>query len=367
MGPEGTVYARKALGAVTALSAVVDCTVVCRAGDREPGLVRLLPRQTSHVLAAWPTRRRAVAVVVRTAVTLWTTVGRHEATVVYCPGVLGTLAGVITLVRGRKLAVVVVGDPVESLTEDVVAGPAGQVARRGIAASMRVLCRRASLARYVTRSALQRRFPPGPRTQCFAISDVGPLPFGGPRRAPSYACATALAVASLDQPYKGIAELIEAVAQVRARGYDLRLRVAGEGRLRRSLENLASRRLGDAAQFVGHLSGSDLHEVYDTADLFILPSWTEGLPRALVEAMAAGLPALATDVGGVAELLEPHRLVPPRDVAALVDGIEGLLRNPAAWETSSDHNLRTAAELIAQAATDEPMFVDAMANLTGAA
>ena len=74
------------------------------------------------------------------------------------------------------------------------------------------------------------------------------------------------------------------------------------------------------------------------ADLFVLPSYSEGMPTVLVEAGAVGLPIVATTVGGIPELLaggDRGVLVPPRDVAGLVEGIQRALADPAATERRS--------------------------------
>src|SRR5207245_11689910 len=90
-------------------------------------------------------------------------------------------------------------------------------------------------------------------------------------------------------------------------------------------------RLGMAAhlRFLGHRE--DVHDLLSIYDIFVLPSLSEGMPLALLEAMAAGLPAVATQVGGVTEVLEDRKtglLVPPGDSRALADMIVALLGHP---------------------------------------
>src|SRR5205085_12319852 len=67
-------------------------------------------------------------------------------------------------------------------------------------------------------------------------------------------------------------------------------------------------------------------------DLFVLPSRSEAFPNALIEAMASGLPVVATDVGGIPEVVRPGingQLVPPDDVGALADAVLALMDDPA--------------------------------------
>jgi glycosyltransferase involved in cell wall biosynthesis len=74
-----------------------------------------------------------------------------------------------------------------------------------------------------------------------------------------------------------------------------------------------------------------------------MPSRTEGLPRALVEAMARGLPAVGTDVGGIPELLDSRCIVRPDDDRALAGALAELLRHADLWEEQSRRNLDVAS------------------------
>lgn len=102
---------------------------------------------------------------------------------------------------------------------------------------------------------------------------------------------------------KGHADLIEAMALLRAsHPANVRLIVVGDGPERRPLERrCAALNLSDSVTFTGQQA--DLAPYYGIADLFVLPSHSEGSPNALLEAMAAGLPIVSTGVGGAAELV----------------------------------------------------------------
>jgi glycosyltransferase involved in cell wall biosynthesis len=129
---------------------------------------------------------------------------------------------------------------------------------------------------------------------------------------------------------KGAHVLVEAVALLRPTHPDLRLLVAGAGPaepgLRRQVSGLG---LGDRVLLLGRVDHADLPAVHAAADLFALPALApEGLPLSLAEAMASGLPVVASSVGGVAEAVEDGVtgvLTPPGDAAALAAAVAGLL------------------------------------------
>ncbi len=125
---------------------------------------------------------------------------------------------------------------------------------------------------------------------------------------------------------KGHAYLLDAMAMIRDRR-ELTLEIVGDGELRGALQDRA-RRLGlaEVVRFHGERPKEEVAELMRAADLFVLPSLFENLPCVLIEAMASGLPAVATTVGDVRELVpDPRALVAPRDVAGLANAIAGAL------------------------------------------
>lgn len=126
--------------------------------------------------------------------------------------------------------------------------------------------------------------------------------------------------------------LLEAVARLRARGRRATLLIAGDGPLRSELEAAAAA-LGIAAEvrLLGHCP--QIETVLAAMDVFVLPSVSEGLSNTILEAMAAGRPVVATEVGGADELVV-HRdtglLVPPGSIDQLADAIGRLLEDDAA-------------------------------------
>ena len=126
-------------------------------------------------------------------------------------------------------------------------------------------------------------------------------------------------------PQKGFDVLLEAVRQLDADGVRLRLLLGGEGRERADLERRAA---GLPVRFTGF--EAEPRRLFAQADVFVLPSRVEALPLVLVEAVSAGLPAVATDVGDVREALgDVVEVVPPEDADALAAALRRLLADPA--------------------------------------
>jgi len=146
-----------------------------------------------------------------------------------------------------------------------------------------------------------------------------------------------VSVGRLD-PEKNPLLLVELMALLEAREPGRRrLTVVGDGALREELERaVAERGLGSVVEFAGELrSGSELWAAYRRAHAFVHVSLTEGIPQVLYEAAAAGLPVVATAVGGVPAALrdgELGLLVPPRDADALAAALARLAAEPALRE-----------------------------------
>lgn len=131
---------------------------------------------------------------------------------------------------------------------------------------------------------------------------------------------------------KGQAVLLEAIARLLDRGRSLDCVIAGDGPERADLEALAVR-LGIAARvaFPGAVGQDDIHAMYADAAIFCLPSFAEGVPGVLMEAMAMELPVVSTRITGIPELVEDGRsgfLVAPGRADELADVLERLLLDP---------------------------------------
>jgi phosphatidyl-myo-inositol dimannoside synthase len=275
-----------------------------------------------------------------------------DAVVLKAPGILANII-LPSLVKNKQpYGVHVVGDPAEVFRKGVVDFPSPllPLLRRRFVKQVQRQCHNATVVLYVDEEILSVRYPPGPTTTSAHASNVDlgdeaiSLAVPDVRIDPPFRLVT---VASLEQPYKGVDVLIRACARlVSDRNVQVELTVVGDGRTRPRLERLAhSLGLSDHVQFLGYLPGAAaVRAVVRESDLFVLASRTEGLPRALVEAMAQGIPSIATSVGGIPELLVSEDRVPSGDMKALADLIWAVVSNPTRRKAMADRGLNRAQD-----------------------
>ena len=157
---------------------------------------------------------------------------------------------------------------------------------------------------------------------------------------------------------KGFGILIEALVQLS----DVKLRLVGDGPERAALTALVDRLdLADRVTFVGELPPEQVRAELRAADIFCLPSFSEGLPVSIMEAMAAGVPVVATWIAGIPELASDGvtaLTVPPARADALADALRRLVDDPALGAT-----LAVAARARVEQQHDQVINGRAMADL----
>jgi glycosyltransferase involved in cell wall biosynthesis len=160
-----------------------------------------------------------------------------------------------------------------------------------------------------------------------------------------------LNVAAFNEKAKNLSGLLRTVARLRSQRPGLHLRIAGYGPAESQLHRLATELglLADGTvEFLGKLTSSQVAAEMRRAAAFVLFSNYENLPCVLIEAQASGLPAVATSVNGVPELLPPDGqaglLVPARDEAALAEAITTVLTAPAGRFDAVAMRARAVAE-----------------------
>lgn len=128
---------------------------------------------------------------------------------------------------------------------------------------------------------------------------------------------------------KGMKYLLEAVSLVKKRSPKIILLIVGDSPIKDELQNYA-KALGMDSHVIFTGSRRDVPELLSAMDIFVLPSLWEGLPNALLEAMAAGKPIIATDIPPIREIVNSEKvgiLVPPQNCNAIADSIEFLFHN----------------------------------------
>lgn len=178
-----------------------------------------------------------------------------------------------------------------------------------------------------------RRFAPGERDPALRRS------LGIPDDAVVAACIGRL------HEHKGHRDLLTAAKRVREGCDQFRLLIVGDGPLRQSLEaTVRMEGLDETVLFLGERR--DIDVVLKSLDIVVLSSETEGVPIVLLEAMSAGVPCIATAVGGVPELIgrTDGRLVPPREPGAMAEAIIELCRSPAKRRTTAKNARRKVLE-----------------------
>jgi colanic acid/amylovoran biosynthesis glycosyltransferase len=158
--------------------------------------------------------------------------------------------------------------------------------------------------------------------------DLSRYPLQPPRRGPGF---VVLCVARL-AAQKGLEVLLGAVRVIADRGIDIRLVLVGEGPMRARLQRRAQRLgIADRVTLEGAVGQDEMAGYYAGADVFCLPSFAEGVPVVLMEAMATGRAVAATRIAGVPELVEEEvsgLLVAPGNVAQLADALSRLASSP---------------------------------------
>ncbi len=294
-------------------------------------------------------------------------VHQSDAYLLRVPGLVSRAAWLEINRLRRPYALQVVGDPWDALGVGTVRGVFRPVFRYAGMRDLKKMCKGAVAVHYVTQATLQGRYPPGRNSYAVGFSDAcmdaglatsrdveeryrhieARMAQDGDRATPLHVGF----IGSLSQMYKGPDVLLRAAAVCRNRGLNLQVTFVGDGRYMVTLKEMALRLgIADRAAFLGQLpSGRPVRDFLDAIDLFILPSRAEGLPRALLEAMARGCPCLGSNVGGIPELLNPADLVPAGDADGLARKILEVAGAPERMKQMAQRNFEKAKQFSPEA------------------
>lgn len=274
--------------------------------------------------------------------------GPDDAVLVRLPAQIATTMAPAIWRDGRPYGAEVVGDPYDVFAPGAATHPLRPYFRWSYTRAQKRQVERAAAVSYVTEHALQRRYPASDDAytthySSIELEDDAFVERPRPPRAASEVMRL-ITVGSFAHMYKGIDILLHAVRACLDRGQAVRLEVIGEGRHGPELERLAADLdIAGKVDFRGQLpSSAAVRAELDRADLFVMASRTEGLPRAMIEAMARGLPCIGTTVGGIPELLPSESMVPPDDANALAAKITDLVESPDRRVAESQRNIEVA-------------------------
>ena len=219
-------------------------------------------------------------------------------------------------------------------------------------------CKIADGVNYVTKKHLQARYPSSyslGRSQkryfesAYTDVDVPERMFAKSHKTFSGKLSTVKIVhvsGSLSYDAKGYYELIHSVSELISEGFDIKLILVGGDDLNPELlKYIEKQGIGDSIEKTGRISERyKLFSVLRNSDLFVFPSYTEGLPRVVIEAMINALPVIASNIPGNAELINKDALVPVRNTEELKNKIKYFILNPSVMEEHSIENLNRAYE-----------------------
>lgn len=244
-------------------------------------------------------------------------VSGSDAVILRLPSVLGLIGFVAVRRLNRPYLVELVGSPFEAYKNR---GRIGRAIAPLMAGINRYVVKRAPYCIYVTESFLQEYYPTSGKSASISNVDVDTSNVPSERKQPSSIIRMGSS-GKVDVPYKGYETVVRALDRVP----NVFFEVAGGGESASLLSHAAASGVSDRVKALGRLNKAELFAWLDSLDLYIQPSYTEGLPRAVLEAMSRGLPVIASDVGGVPELLNPEFLFPAGDSEAIATKIETLL------------------------------------------
>ena len=268
-----------------------------------------------------------------------------RAVILRAPSNSGTIAADYCHAHGIPYLAEAVGCPWDSLWNHSLKGKA---LATGMRDDMRRTMRSADYAVYVTSEFLQHRYPTNGKSA--AISDVELQPMDDTilekrlEKIRNHSGKLRIGTAgALHVAYKGQRYMIEALSKLKEQGnttFEYHLAGGGDPSALRDLAEQLG--VSDQVIFDGVLRHDQMFSWFDDLDVYIQPSIVESMPRALIEAMSRGLPALGSIVGGIPELLGEDCVFPKKDVEAIAEHLEKL--QPEGMRSMAERNFTRAKQ-----------------------
>lgn len=262
------------------------------------------------------------------------------------PGNISNLVIKNLISNNISYGVEVVGDPWDVFAPGTIKHPLRSYFRWKGYYDLKYNIKNAAAVLYVTKEALQKRYPVNEKIFTTSASNVkikDNLIVTFPKTHSYNEEIKLLSIGSLEQMYKSPDVVIKTVKKLNDNGVNCRLTWLGDGLFRTQMEELSQElEISHKIEFKGNVSAEDVRNYLEESDIFILASRTEGLPRAIIEAMSLGLPCIGTNVGGIPELLSKVVLVPKNNENALFDTIKKLIKEPNLYNEQAKINLNNA-------------------------
>lgn len=271
-----------------------------------------------------------------------------DAAVVRLPSTIGQRVAKAVMKQGIPYAVEVVFD-----ANDGVSSADSMVEKllwKKIDYDMRRTCKYADGVSCVTSRYLQKRYyseKDGHFTSNYSTLDLNKSFFTSPRRYPDKKVFTIAHVSNQIslKGRKAAGEVIQAIGLVKKKGVIVNVEFAGDdwdNSTQKFKEYAKPFGVEEQIKCVGFLSRTQMSEFLDNADLFVVPTKAEGLPRIIIEAVAKGLPVITTPVSGNPELIPEHFLVDYYDIETLSERIIELVSDKDVYEAASRENFQTS-------------------------
>lgn len=271
------------------------------------------------------------------------------------PGVVANTVMSLYSKTGKKYAIEVVVDPWEYFSKGTIKSFTRPFVQRLWTRSLKKACMSANGVSYVTQQYLQHKYPCkaiiNPNSTYFTGSyssvELPDDAFGQPRKFSKKNKYIISHVANAFTSYgKGHLTLMNAAKIILKQGYNIEIWFIGDGPLKDSFIR-KSKELGiqNNVFFLGRMSsGMEVRSTIKKTDLFVFPTKAEGLPRVVLEAMAEGIPVIASPVCGIPEILPQECLVEQDDYEKYADVIIKMINNPVLRSELSCRNLNIAKE-----------------------
>lgn len=215
------------------------------------------------------------------------------------------------------------------------------------------ICSNAIATSYVTRNAIQDIYPPkrsleeGGLTAAITDLNLDDQYYFKPRvyKIDNKTINLIHVAGNIGNDAKGYRELFESMQDINEKGIKANLTLVGSGKLSNEAEAIKNKYNINSIRFTGLLSNKEsLIEELKNADIFVFPSYNEGLPRVILEAMASGLPCVATKLPGIKELINEKYLVELRNSKKLSEKLFEIINNPTELTNESKRNFEKAKE-----------------------